>query len=111
MKRNVVMVVAPTTVLRIVCMYCGKETGLKDGQGVEGETGGICMDCWEKRFPEFRYHVCLDDIQYAVNLALKRRELFERMLMVSIEWGYVIGLTSTAEGRRGMADSPVRQPA
>jgi hypothetical protein len=32
------------TVLKIVCPYCNTCMGEKDGQGVTGETSGICQD-------------------------------------------------------------------
>lgn len=39
------------TKLKIVCGWCGKEMGEKDGEGTEGETTGICDDCLLRHFP------------------------------------------------------------
>lgn len=36
------------TVLKIVCSWCGKPCGEKDGQGQEGTTSTICPDCRKK---------------------------------------------------------------
>ncbi len=44
-----------TTVLKVVCAWCGKDMGEKDGQGTEGEAGTFCEDCWEKKFPGVPY--------------------------------------------------------
>jgi DNA-directed RNA polymerase subunit RPC12/RpoP len=33
------------TVLMIVCAWCGKPMGEKDGKGVEGTTSSICPEC------------------------------------------------------------------
>lgn len=33
------------TTLKIVCAWCGKDMGEKDGEGVEGVSHGICEDC------------------------------------------------------------------
>lgn len=41
-------VIAPQTRLSIVCGWCRKPLGTKDGQGVSGETTGICADCAER---------------------------------------------------------------
>lgn len=43
------------TKLEIVCMYCGKDMGTKDGEGVEGVTTSICEKCWKERFPQWPY--------------------------------------------------------
>jgi len=37
-----------TTVLKIVCAWCGKDMGSKDGEGQEGITHAICPDCKKK---------------------------------------------------------------
>jgi len=38
--------------LKIVCAWCGKELGEKEGpEGTEGTTPGICDDCLFKNFP------------------------------------------------------------
>lgn len=33
------------TIIKTVCMYCGKDCGDKDGNGVEGISHGICPEC------------------------------------------------------------------
>jgi hypothetical protein len=33
------------TVLKIVCAWCGKDMGVRDGKGVEGITHSICPEC------------------------------------------------------------------
>ena len=35
----------------IVCAWCGKKLGEKDGQGVEGTSHGICDSCLLHHFP------------------------------------------------------------
>ena len=37
------------TQLRIVCAWCGKTMGYKDGQGVTGDTHSICPECEAKQ--------------------------------------------------------------
>ena len=34
--------------MKIVCSWCGRDTGEKDGEGVEGISYGICGDCVAK---------------------------------------------------------------
>ena len=36
------------TILIVVCAWCGKKIGEKDGEGVEGVSDGICQDCYDK---------------------------------------------------------------
>ncbi len=43
------------TILKIVCMYCKKDMGEKDGKGVEGTSHAICKECWAERFPDKPY--------------------------------------------------------
>ena len=31
--------------MKIVCSWCGKKMGEKDGNGVEGVSHGICEEC------------------------------------------------------------------
>ena len=45
------------TALMVICMYCKKEMDKEDGDGIEGDTGSICEECWEKRFPGVPYPV------------------------------------------------------
>jgi len=33
------------SLLKIVCAWCGKDMGEKDGQGVEGTSHSICPNC------------------------------------------------------------------
>ena len=35
----------------VICAWCGKKIGEKDGKGVEGESHGICDDCLNHHFP------------------------------------------------------------
>jgi peptide deformylase len=37
------------TTLKVVCAWCGKDLGEKDGQGTEGISHGICKDCLAKQ--------------------------------------------------------------
>ncbi len=37
------------TILKVVCAWCGKDLGEKDGQGTEGISHGICKDCLAKQ--------------------------------------------------------------
>ena len=34
--------------MKVVCSWCGKEMGEKDGKGVEGVSHGICDSCFEE---------------------------------------------------------------
>jgi len=36
------------TKMRIVCAWCSKEMGWKDGKGVEGVSHSICDECYEE---------------------------------------------------------------
>ena len=31
--------------MKIVCAWCGKDMGEKDGEGIEGISHGICEEC------------------------------------------------------------------
>jgi hypothetical protein len=33
------------TVIVVLCAWCGKHLGTKDGQGVSGVSHGMCQDC------------------------------------------------------------------
>jgi len=37
--------------MQVVCAWCGKPMGEKDGKGVEGVSHGICEECYKKHFP------------------------------------------------------------
>lgn len=39
------------TTLKIICAWCLKDMGEKDGEGVDGVTGGICKYCLFHHFP------------------------------------------------------------
>lgn len=39
------------TTITVVCAWCGETIGEKDGQGVEGESHGICNKCLDLHFP------------------------------------------------------------
>ena len=43
------------TVLKIVCMWCHKPMGEKDGLGVKGTSHSICEGCWKMHYPEYEY--------------------------------------------------------
>ena len=37
--------------MNVICAWCGKKMGEKDGQGVEGDSHSICDDCLNHHFP------------------------------------------------------------
>lgn len=39
--------------LKVVCAYCGKFLGVKDGRGVVGVSHGCCISCKERVINEF----------------------------------------------------------
>lgn len=41
------------TKLTVICAWCGKPLGEKDGRGAEGESHGICDDCLGYYFPHY----------------------------------------------------------
>ena len=43
------------TILKVVCMWCRKAMGEKDGEGQEGLSHSICEECWKKYYPEWPY--------------------------------------------------------
>jgi len=45
------------TVLKIACMYCHCDMGVKDGRGVTGTSHSICESCWNVMFPGEKYPV------------------------------------------------------
>jgi len=45
----------PKTIMKIICAWCRKDMGEKDGEGQEGITSTICEECWAKRFPGVPY--------------------------------------------------------
>ncbi len=34
--------------MKIVCAWCGKDVGEKDGEGIEGISHGVCEECLSK---------------------------------------------------------------
>ena len=34
------------SIIKVVCAWCGKDMGEKDGQGVEGISHGMCDKCY-----------------------------------------------------------------
>lgn len=34
--------------MKIVCAWCGKDMGEKDGEGIEGISHGVCEECLSK---------------------------------------------------------------
>jgi hypothetical protein len=40
--------VAPHTILRVVCAWCGAVMGSKDGKGVSGDSHSCCPACLER---------------------------------------------------------------
>ena len=45
----------PSTKLKIVCAWCGKSMGEKEGFGVEGVSHSMCKKCWKSYFPDKPY--------------------------------------------------------
>ena len=37
--------------IMVVCAWCGKKLGRKNGVGQSGVSHGICLECQQKRFP------------------------------------------------------------
>ena len=38
--------------LTVICAWCGKSMGTKEGHGVEGVSHGICKECFDKQIEE-----------------------------------------------------------
>jgi hypothetical protein len=36
------------TIIKIECVYCGKDMGEKDGKGVSGVSHAICPECFQR---------------------------------------------------------------
>ena len=34
--------------MKIVCAWCGRDIGEKDGKGVEGISHGVCKECFDR---------------------------------------------------------------
>jgi len=43
------------TKLKIICAWCGKDMGEKDGRGQTGVTSSMCEQCWERYRPGVPY--------------------------------------------------------
>ncbi len=54
--------------LLIVCQYCRKPIGLKNGDGVSGESSGICPDCWGEHFHGIPFPGGLEEYLEALEL-------------------------------------------
>lgn len=37
--------------MRVVCAWCSKDMGEKDGEGVRGVSHGLCRECFDKVMP------------------------------------------------------------
>ena len=54
-----------TKVMKIICAYCLKTIGIKDGKGIEGITHGVCEECLiklEDEIKEERNHIVIKHI-------------------------------------------------
>ena len=49
------------TILKIVCAYCQRGMGEKDGLGVESISHSICLDCWAEKYPDIPYPTSPDE--------------------------------------------------
>jgi hypothetical protein len=58
------------TELRIVCCWCGKDMGTKDGKGQTGTTHSICNDCFKEVKDEGQNidACCFDFSQFVAHL-------------------------------------------
>ena len=61
------------TPLKIVCGWCGKELGCKEGGDSDGEAHGICDDCLLHNFPH------LYDKVKGGNYVRKRRDIYAQL--------------------------------
>ena len=55
------------TILTVICAWCGKDMGEKDGQGVSGVSHGMCPDCYSKAMADLRIAENIKD--YWINQA------------------------------------------
>ena len=37
------------SIIKVICAWCGKDMGEKDGQGAEGISHGMCDKCYTKQ--------------------------------------------------------------
>ena len=54
--------------MKVICAWCGKSMGEKEGEGVEGVSHGICEECLEKLKAEKESRVKEEDGQHEANL-------------------------------------------
>ena len=47
--------------MKIVCAWCGKDMGEKDGKGVEGVSHGLCNECLVKLMAEVKNKIGDDE--------------------------------------------------
>ena len=40
--------------MKIVCAWCNKDMGVKDGEGIEGTSHSICHDCLAKELNKIK---------------------------------------------------------
>lgn len=72
------------TKLKIVCAWCKKGMGEKEGNGVEGTTSSICDDCLLHNFPDVYEklqrktltEMLIDDIKITPGYVTSVEELF-----------------------------------
>ena len=50
----------PGSKMKIVCAWCGKEMGWKEGEGVNGVSHSICDECYEDLHGMPKYYVITD---------------------------------------------------
>ena len=46
--------------VRMVCAWCNKDMGEKDGKGVEGVSHGLCQECFDRMVLEAENGLMLD---------------------------------------------------
>ena len=49
--------------MKIVCAWCGKDMGEKDGEGIEGISHGVCEQCLKKLKVETTRQINAEDGQ------------------------------------------------
>ncbi len=47
--------------MKIVCAWCGKDMGEKDGKGMEGVSHGLCNECLVKLMAEVKNKIGDDE--------------------------------------------------
>lgn len=85
------------TILKIECMYCHKNMGQKDGEGVEGTSHSICRECWEKYYPSGdtrRRKMNKKRIFATLHLArtlTTTDKIPKRLILSAFHYGYTVG--------------------